>query len=493
MKAKKSKKVPTGKATRTSARKRSKRRALKIVHPRAAGIDVGSREHHVAVPPDSVPEGEPNVRVFGTYSEGLDALVEWLKACRVDTVALESTGVYWLPLVQKLEEAGLEAVLANARQLKNVPGRKTDVKDCQWIQQLHSFGLLSASFRPDEPIARLRTLVRHRATAVSGGAGHILHMQKALTQMNVQVHHVVSHLTGETGLRLVRAIVAGERDPDKLLELRDAQITKSTVEEMRRALVGDWRTELLFVLKQSLEGWDFCQKQMKECDVQIEQQLASMSSAPKPAAPPAEAQKKDPLAAAHPKAKAKQSRKRNDPEKDLAPELARICGVDLMQAHGFRILSILVVLSEIGIDMSHWRNDKAFCSWLGLCPNNKISGGRILSTGTRPVANRAAQALRQAAVSLAETNTWIGSFHRRKRARLGPAGAVTATAHKLAIVVYHLLKNKEAFHDRDLTAYEERVSRERLQRLRKTAARMGFELVPKNPPTNVPEEQTVTE
>lgn len=360
----KSKKVPVGQAAHTSARKRSKARSLKVVHPNAAGIDVGAREHYAAVPPDSVPAGQSNVRVFGTFTENLDALVEWLKACRVDTVAMESTGVYWIALFQKLEAAGFQVVLVNAHHLKSVPGRKSDIKDCQWIQQLHSYGLLSASFRPDDATCRLRTLVRHRANLVSSGAESILHMQKALTQMNVQVHHVVSHLTGETGLRILRAILAGERNPDELVKLRDPQITKSTVEEMRQALVGDWRAELLFVLQQSLKAWEFSQEQMNECDVEIEKQLCALPAAEKSPAPPVPPA--DPLAAADPKPKGKQSRKRNDPEKDLAPELARICGVDLMQAHGLRILTILVILSETGVDMSKWRSAKAFSSWLGL-------------------------------------------------------------------------------------------------------------------------------
>ena len=259
---------------------------------------------------------------------------------------------------------------------------------------------------------------------------------------------------------------------------------------MRQALVGDWRPELLFVLKQSLQAWEFCQEQMKDCDLEIEKQLRSMPAAETSAAAPLP--EADPLAAAAPAPKRKQSRKGNDPQKDLAPELARTCGVDLMQAHGLRVLSILVILSEIGVDMSQWRSAKAFSSWLGLCPNNKISGGRVLSTRTRPVANRAAQALRMAAVGLAETQTWIGSFHRRVRSRLGPAGAVTATAHKLASVGYHLLKYGEAFHDRDLALYEERVSRDKLRRLRKQAARMDFELVPKSS-KELAEQQSVTE
>jgi transposase len=415
--------------------------------------------------------------LFGTFNENLDEVVEWLKACRVDTVAMESTGVFWIPLFQKLEAAGLEVILVNAHTLKHVPGRKTDVQDCQWIQQLHCYGLLQASFRPDDPICRLRTLVRHRANLVSSGAEHILHMQKALTQMNVQLHHVISHLTGETGKRILRAILQGERDPAELVKLRDRQITKSTEEQMRKALAGDWRPELLFVLKQGFEAWEFFQGQMNQCDQEIEQQLKRIETAPsgKKLEPGAGA---DPLASANPRPKGPQSRKRNEPEVDLAPELTRIGGVDLTAAHGLRVLSVLVILSEIGVDMSHWRNDKAFASWLGLCPNNKISGGRVLSSQTRKVVNRAATALRMAAVGLAETDTWVGSFHRRMRSRLGPAAAVTATAHKIALVVYHLLSKREQFVDRDLALYEQRVNRQRVSRLKHQAARLGFKLVP---------------
>ena len=448
----------SGSGSKASRHSKSKRQSWKVVHPHAAGIDVGATEHYVAAPPDSVSAGAATVRSFGCFTEDLDALVEWLKACGVDTVAMESTGVYWVTLFQKLEGAGMDVVLVNAHTLKHVPGRKTDVQDCQWIQQLHTYGLLRASFRPDEVTCRLRSLVRHRANLVSSGAEHILHMQKALTQMNVQLHQVVSHLTGETGLRILKAILGGERDPAKLVELRDPQISRSTKEEMRKALVGDWRPELLFVLEQSLRAWEFYQEQMKACDVQIEGQLKQMPSA----APPLSQEVKpaaDPLASSTPRAKGKQSRKRNDPEMDLGPELARICGVDLTAAHGLRLLTVLVILSEIGVDMGKWRSAKAFASWLGLCPNNKISGGRILSSRTRKVINRASTALRMAAMGVADTETWLGSFHRRMRARLGPAAATTATARKIATVVYHLLKYKEPFVVRDLIAYEARVYR----------------------------------
>jgi transposase len=472
----KTKNTQDGTPKKTSRHSQSKRQTWKVVHPHAAGIDVGATEHYVAVPPDSVAAGAVAVRSFGCFTEDLYALVEWLKACGADTVAMESTGVYWLALFQKLEEARLEVVLVNAHMLKHVPGRKTDVQDCQWIQQLHTYGLLRPSFRPDDAICRLRALVRHRANLISSGAEHILHMQKALTQMNVQLHHVVSHLTGETGLRILKAILKGERDPAKLIELRDPQITRSTEEEMRKALVGDWRPELLFVLEQSLEAWEFYQKQMRECDVRIERQLKEIPTAA--STPPKDAKAApDPLASLTARPKRKQSRKRNDPGMDLGPELARICGIDLTAAHGLRLLTVLVIVSEIGADMNHWRSAKAFTSWLGLCPNNKISGGRVLSSRTRKVINRAATALRMAAVGVGDTETWLGSFHRRMRAKIGPAAATTATARKIATIVYHLLKYKEPFVDRDLQAYEARVYRNKFARLQKQAATLGYQLV----------------
>ena len=470
------KRIQSSTGPKASHQSKSKKQSWKVVHPHAAGIDVGATEHYVAVAPDAVAAGRTAVRSFGCFTEDIDAMVEWLKACGVDTVAMESTGVYWQVPFQKLEAAGMEVVLVNAQRLKHVPGRKSDVQDCQWIQRLHTYGLLRGSFRPEEAICRLRTLVRHRGNLVSSGAEHILHMQKALTQMNIQLHHVVSHLTGETGLRILKAILNGERDPQKLVKLRDPQITRSSVEEMSKALVGDWRQELLFVLEQSLRAWEFYQEQMRACDLQIEEQLKRLPSAP---IPPVEDAKIaiDPLASRTPRPKAKQSRKRNDPERDLGSELARICGTDLTAAHGLRLLTVLTIVSEIGVDMSKWRSAKAFTSWLGLNPNNKISGGRILSSRTRKVVNRVATALRMAALGLAETDTWLGSHHRRMRARLGPAGANTASARKIATIVYHLLKTKEPFIDRDLLAYEARVYRHRLARLKKQAKALGYELV----------------
>jgi transposase len=470
---------------KASRQSKSKKQPWKVIHPHAAGIDIGATEHYVAVAPDAVPAGGGNVRRFGCFTEDIDAMVEWLKACGVDTVAMQSTGVYWIVPFQKLEAAGMKAALVNAQMLKLVPGRKTDVQECQWIQQLHTYGLLPASFRPDQATCRLRTVVRHRANVISSGAEYILHMQKALTQMNIQLHHVVSHLTGETGLRILKAILSGERDPYVLVQLRDPQISRSTKAEMIKALQGDWRPELLFVLEQSLEGWEFCQKQMRACDLQIEELLKQMPSAPPP--PKDTPQVPDPLASANPRPKAKQSRKRNEPEKDLGPELARICGVDLTAAHGLRLLTVLTIISETGVDMSKWRSAKAFASWLGLNPNNKISGGRVLSSRTRKVVNRAATALRLAAMGVASTDTWLGSHNRRMVARLGPAGANTATARKIATIIYHLLKTREPFIDRDLLAYEARVFRHKLSRLKKQAKVLGYELV------QCPEEKQLAE
>ena len=279
----------------SSARSDKKASAWQVVHPRAAGIDVGAAEHYVAVPPDSAGADNRPVRKFRAFTEDLDALVEWLKACQVDSAAMESTGVYWIPLFQKLEAAGIDVILVDARAVKHAPGRKSDVQDCQWLQQLHSYGLLRAAFRPEDSVYRLRTLVRHRQSLVSSAAEHIQHMQKALVQMNVHLHQVVSHLNGETGMRILRAIVAGQRDPEELIKLRDPQITRSTPAEMVAALQGDWRPEALFVLKQSLSLWDTYQDRIRECDAAIEKQLQQIST-PAPQPPPRPASKADPLA-----------------------------------------------------------------------------------------------------------------------------------------------------------------------------------------------------
>ena len=451
---------------------------LPVLHPHAAGIDVGATEHSVCVPEDAVPVGESSVRQYRAFTGELDQLVEWLQACGVQTVAMESTGVYWIPLYQKLERAGLEVVLVNARHLKRVPGRKTDVLDCQWLQQMHSYGLLSGSFRPADDICVLRTYLRHRSNLVAGCSQQVQHMQRALDQMNIHLHHVVSDLDGETGLAILDAILGGERDPKQLVQLRDARCRKSTVAEMEAALKGDWREEHLFVLKQAREGYRALQGQIVECDRAIEKVLERV--AVNPSAVPEAQRPKNPVAAP-PEAGAKKKRRKrsrgNAPQQDLTTPLQRICGVDLTRVVGLNVLSVLMIISEIGVDMSRWPNAKAFCAWLGLCPGNKISGGKVLSSRTARVVNRVAILLRTLAPTLGRTDTWLGVFHRRMKARLGPAAANTATAHKLATILYHLLKYKEEYIDVDRVVYEEKFRRYRVSRLRKQAAELGYEMV----------------
>jgi transposase len=435
---------------------------LPQINPHAAGIDVGSVEHWVCVPEDSVSEGQSNIRSFGGFTADLDQLVDWV------------------PLVQKLEAAGIEVVLANARHLKNVPGRKTDVKDCQWIQQLHSYGLLQSSFRPTQDICRVRSLMRHRDNLVASGGREVQHMQKALQQMNVHLHHAVSDLDGATGLRILDAILAGERDPEVLVRLRDDKLCKKTTqEEMKQALQGDWKEEHLFVLGQALESYRHYLKQLKACEAELEKALAAVV-VPKPRETETPAPK-------NPKAKepdAKKKKKRFHPHKtgsglkrDFTEELKRICGIDLTQILGLNVLSVLIIISEIGLDMSRWRSAKAFCSWLGLCPGNKISGGKVLDSRTAHVVNRVSILLRGIAPSIGKTDTWLGIFHRRMRARLGPAGANTATARKLACLIYHLLRYKEEFIDVDQLVFMDKIRNQRLVRLRKQAQELGMEIV----------------
>jgi transposase len=460
---------------------------MPVVHPHAAGIDVGASEHYVCVPSDAVPAGESPVRSFGVFTQDLDRLVDWLREAKVQTVAMESTGVYWVVLCGKLEAAGIEVVLANARHLRQVPGRKTDVKDCQWLQQLHSYGLLNGSFRPSEDICPLRALMRHRSNLVLQKGQQVQHMQRAFQQMNVLLHRVVSDVDGDTGLRIVDAILAGEREAKVLVQLRDYRIKRSTEAEMEAALTGDWRAEQLLVLRQAREAHQFFERQIRACDEAVVEQLKVLPTAPPPGPPPEGAESAPSPSPASPSPsvqsqKAKGQRKRrkvggNEPATDLMPELIRICGVDLSAVRGLNMLGILILLSEVGMDMSCWRSEKAFSAWLGLAPGNKISGGRILSSRTPYVVSRVATLLRTLAVVIGRTDTWLGSFHRRMRARLGPAAAATATARKLACIIYHLLKHKEPYQDVNRGLYEEKIRRHRISKLRKQAEELGLEVI----------------
>jgi transposase len=454
--------------------------AMPVVHRRASGIDVGSAENYVAIPSEGLAPGEAAGRVFGVFSQEQDALVEWLQQHQVTTVAMEATGIYWLSLYDKLEAAGLEVYLVDAHGVKAVPGRKSDWLDCQWLQKLHTHGLLSRAFRPDPPIRRLRTLTRQRTELVMSGAAHQQPMGKALVSMNLHLPLVVSDLIGETGLRIIRGILDGQRDPKELVKLRDRRCSKSTELEMEKALTGSYDEAQLFVLRQSLEAWQFYQGQIQKCDERIEQALQAMPKVKAVAPPvPPKPTRTDPVATAKRPRKSKQAG-HNAPELDFTEALIRICGVDLMKVCGFNLLTVLMLIGEIGVDMHPWRSARAFCSWLGLCPGAKISGGKVLSRRTRKVNNRARTILRLAAWGAGKTDTWVGHFYRRIKARHGPSKAVTATARKLACIVYHLLKYKEEFILLDTSDYEAQAQAHRLRRLRKEAKKLGYELTELN-------------
>jgi transposase len=432
---------------------------LKKVHPQAAGIDIGASEHWVSIPSELDPEP---VRKFSCFTADLYAIAEWLTSRGITTVAMESTGVYWIPLFQILETSGLEVRLVNAHFVKTVPGRKSDVLDCQWLQKLHSYGLLSGSFRPDDQVCVFRSYIRQRDRLTKSASVHIQRMQKALTEMNVQLHRVVSDITGVTGMAIIRAIVTGERDPQRLAALKDPRAKRST-DEIAAALVGDYRVEHLFVLKQELNLYDMYQQQIQQCDQQIEQCLSEFDS-----------QNDEPLP---PRPKGKKP-SRNAPSFDLRSHLYRISGVDFTQIDGLEALTVQAIISEVGLDPTRFPTAKHFASWLGICPGSKISGGKILSSRTRKVVNRAANAFRLAAQSLANSQTALGGFYRRIRTRSGAPKAITATAHKLARIFYHLWTTGENFIDLGADAYEQQYQQRVLKHLKQRAKQMGFELVP---------------
>ena len=434
-----------------------------IIHPHAAGIDVGAEEHWVCVPADR--DAQP-VQKFSAFTCDLHRLADWLTACRITTVVMESTGVYWIPLFQILEARGFEVALVNARHVKNVPGRpKTDRFDCRWLQKLHTYGLLAPSFRPPEDMCQLRSLLRHRENLIRMTVKHIQHMQKSLDQMNLHLHHVISDITGVTGMRIIRAIVAGERDPRTLAQYRDYRI-KSSADTIAKALEGDYRAEHVFTLTQSLELYDFTQQQIAACDQEIERVLATLDSQVDPDAHPL-----PPPTTTH------RHPQRNEPAFDLRTHLYRITGVDLTQVPGFQAPTIHIILAEVGLNMHKWPTDKHFASWLGLCPDNQISGGKVLSTGSRRVQNRASRALRMAAQSLRTSPSYLGAFYRRMRSKLGPAKATTATAHKLAKILYHMLKEKTSYRERGADYYLHRDQERTIKQLRKQAKHLGFDLV----------------
>ncbi len=389
---------------------------LQHLNLNAAGIDIGATAHFVAVPPDRDPQP---VRQFATFTADLHRLADWLTACGVDTVVMESTGVDWIPLFELLEARGFTVLLVNARHVKNVSGRKSDILDCQWLQQLHTYGLLTGAFRPADEIVVLRSYLRQRATLVQGASGHIHHMQKALQQMNLLLHQVVADITGVTGMTIMRAILAGERDPQVLAQHRDARC-KNSVEVIAQSLVGTYRAEHLFALQQAVTLDDVYQAQIVACDAQIEQYLATCT----------------PVTEELPPTPGKPRQRTGNPfHFDAQAQLYRRTGVDLTRIAGIDSVTALTIVGEIGTDMSRWKTVKHFTSWLGLCPGTKVSGGRVLGSKTKPTVNRAATALRMAAASLSRSHSALGAYLRRMSAKLGKPQAVTATAHKLARLV----------------------------------------------------------
>jgi transposase len=440
--------------------------SLECIEPNAAGIDVGATEMYVAVGADR--DAEP-VRCFATFTEDLRAMAGWLQQCGIDTVAMEATGVYWIPVYEVLEDAGLRVCLVNARHVKHVPGRKSDVRDCQWLQYLHSVGLLRASFRPESAICALRALSRHRANLVEIAAVHVQHMQKALTQMNLQIHHVLSDLTGKSGLAILDAILAGKRDAEQLASLADGRIHADR-ETVIKSLVGNYRSEHLFTLRQSLEAYRQYQKMLVDCDRELEQRMGQLPNHPNGGQPPASLE-----------GRKWGKRRKNQFHFDMGKELYRVLGTDLTTVPGLSALTVHTLVTEIGTDLRRFPNVAAFTSWLTLCPGSKKSGGKVLSSKTRKSNSRLAAALRMAAQTLHKSHSYLGAYYRRMRARLGAPQATTAAAHKLARIVYHLISTRTAYDESVFAQEEQKQAIRHQHRLHKQALALGFQLVPLTP------------
>ena len=433
---------------------------LEVVHPNAAGIDIGNESHYVAVAPNR----DPNpVRQFACFTEDLHRLADWLKSCGIDTVAMQSTGVYWLPVYEILTERGLKVFLVNARHTKNLPGRKTDVQECQWLLQLHTFGLLNNSFRPPEEICVLRAYWRQRGEHVAAAGACIQRMQKVLTEMNVQLANVISDISGLTGMAIIQAILNGERDRYTLADLADPRI-HATRELIARSLEGNWRKELLFILQQERNLYEIYQQQIAECDTALATHLQTLDDKVEPGSQP-------------PAAKPNKRAGSNAPTSfDVRGELYRISGTDLTQIDGINIMTAQTIIAEVGIDMTRFPTEAHFASFLGLCPDNQITGGKVFRRGTRHVQNRAATALRMSASTLWRSKTYLGAKFRRLRARLGAPKAITAMAHMLARLVYRMLKYGEKYVDKGMNYYEEKYREHEIRSIQKRAKELGLQI-----------------
>jgi len=436
--------------------------SLEVVHPDAAGIDIGNESHYVAVPPSR--DSQP-VRRFGCTTAELKAMAAWLKRCEIRTVAMQSTGVYWVAVFDILEQAGFEVYLVNARDTKNLPGRKSDVQESQWLMKLHTYGLLRNSFRPSQEIRTMRTYWRQRNDLVQSAGRHILRMQKALTQMNIQLANVLSDVSGMTGQTIIKAILGGERDPHKLATFRDCRV-KASEEEIARSLEGNWQEDLLFVLKQEQDGYEFCQQQMAECDRQLAQYLQQQEDRSHGASLPEE------------KRKGRLKKKRaNKPRFDLREALFRITGTDLTRIDSIDVTTAMTVISEAGWDMSKWETEDHFVSWLRLCPDNRISGNKIIGKGRLPTNNPISIALKLAASTLRLSNTYLGAQFRRFRTRLGAPIAIKAMAAKLARLVYRILRYGMKYVDQGTAFYQAQHRNLQIKHLKSKAASLGYQLI----------------
>jgi transposase len=455
-----SKKKPTGKQ-KGSAPKRVDSKALEIVHPDAAGIDVGGSEHWVAISPDRDPEP---VRRFGCFTADVREMGRWLVEKGVRSVAMQSTGVYWMPVFEVLEQQGLEVYLVNAQHTKNVPGRKSDVQECQWLLKLHAFGLLNNSFQPTDEIRIARTLWRQRSNLVAEASSVIQRMQKVLTEMNVQLSNVLSDVSGMSGMKIIEAILEGERDPWKLATFVEPEV-KAKPEDIAKSLEGNWREELLFVLRQHVELYRIYQEKITDCDLQLRKHLESLGS---------KVDLKTQPIGNRPKGKKKS---KNAPGFDLRTELYRITGIDWTQINGIDVLTAQTVIAEAGADLSAFPSEKQFASWLGLCPTNEQSGGKILNRRTRKVVNRATVAFRNAALTLLRSQSYLGAQYRRLRTRLGAPKAITAMARKLACLFYRLIKHGQPYVDKGTEYYEAKYREQQIRSLAKRAQKLGLQLV----------------
>ena len=433
---------------------------LRHININAAGIDIGSDRHLVAVPEGS---DDVAVRQFGAFTSDLHKLADWLKKCGVTTVAMESTGVYWVPLFEILEQREFEVKLVDARHVKNVSGRKSDVLDCQWLQQLHTYGLLQGAFRPPDEICILRSYVRQKEMLTQASCMHIQHMQKALQQMNVLLGNVVSDVTGVTGMKIIKAIIAGERDPN-VLALNRQQECRNSKETIAKSLVGNFRDDHMFALKQAVELYETYQAKITECQQAIVKHLGTQ---------PNITDDEPPESGKHVRA-----RERMRADVDIRQKLYKMTGVDLFATPGLAADTLLTLASEVGFDMTPWKSVKHFTSWLGLCPGTKLSGGKALDRKTKRTANRGAQAFRMAAASLARSQTALGAFYRRIRSRTDGRRAITATAHKIARIYYSLLTKGTPYVETGQNAYEQMYKERRITALKKQALSLGYQLRP---------------